>query len=63
MAVGSSDAAGQPGSFALARYTRNGSLDGSFGRGGKVLTCTGLFALIGPISTIIAIKGAPESLQ
>jgi uncharacterized delta-60 repeat protein len=38
IAVGSSDAAGQSGGFALARYTRNGSLDGSFGRGGKVLT-------------------------
>ena len=38
VAVGSSDAAGRAGGFALARYTRRGSLDGSFGRGGRVLT-------------------------
>ena len=38
VAVGSSDAAGRAYGFALARYSRKGSLDGSFGRGGKVLT-------------------------
>jgi uncharacterized delta-60 repeat protein len=40
VAVGSSDAAGKYG-FALARFTRSGRLDASFGRDGKVLNGLG----------------------
>jgi uncharacterized delta-60 repeat protein len=38
VAVGGSDAGGRAYDFALARYNGNGSLDPSFGSGGKVLT-------------------------
>jgi uncharacterized delta-60 repeat protein len=41
VAVGSGNRVPGPNDFALARYTADGSLDPSFGRGGKVLTDLG----------------------
>jgi uncharacterized delta-60 repeat protein len=66
VAVGSSDAAGRTGGFALARYTRKGSLDGSFGRGGKVLTNFGssggaAAVVIQPDGKIVAVGSSSRS--
>jgi uncharacterized delta-60 repeat protein len=65
--AGVSSAAGKQ-AFALARYTRNGSLDSSFGRGGKVRTDVGVDSAVWDVAVqpngkIVVAGSSPASAK